>query len=129
MRAANRPEEEARHQNLHTVVPWRAPVRLVLVDDHEMVIEGLKAMLAAFTDRVQVVGQAVGAERALERRRRTCDPDVVLCDVRMQGSSGLDLCKSAARARPGPQGRDAVGLRRRAVPVSGAARRRVADTC
>ena len=44
-----------------------AAVRLVLVDDHEMVIEGLKAMLAAFKDRVQVVGQAVGAERALER--------------------------------------------------------------
>ena len=40
-----------------------APVRLVLVDDHEMVIEGLKAMLAAFSDRVEVVGQAVGAER------------------------------------------------------------------
>ena len=29
------------------------PVRLVLVDDHEMVIEGLKAMLAAFGDRVR----------------------------------------------------------------------------
>ena len=29
------------------------PVRLVLVDDHEMVIEGLKAMLAAFEDRVR----------------------------------------------------------------------------
>ena len=28
------------------------PVRLVLVDDHEMVIEGLKAMLAAFRERV-----------------------------------------------------------------------------
>ena len=50
--------------------PLRPPVRLVLVDDHEMVIEGLKAMLAAFGDRVEVVGQAVGAERALERGRR-----------------------------------------------------------
>ncbi len=67
------------------------PVRLVLVDDHEMVIEGLKAMLASFKDRVQVVGHAVGAERAtgvVEELR----PDVVLCDVRMQGQSGLDLC-------------------------------------
>ena len=42
-----------------------APVRLVLVDDHEMVIEGLKAMLAAFSGRVEVVGHAIGAERAL----------------------------------------------------------------
>src|ERR1700676_4936011 len=68
------------------------PVRLVLVDDHEMVIEGLKAMLAAFKDRVQVVGQAVGVDRAVEVVD-DLQPDVVLCDVRMQGSSGLDLCK------------------------------------
>ncbi|MDT5310579.1 MAG: hypothetical protein QOE48_6300, partial [Mycobacterium sp.] len=68
------------------------PVRLVLVDDHEMVIEGLKAMLAAFSDRVQVVGQAVGVDRAVDVVD-DLQPDVVLCDVRMQGSSGLDLCK------------------------------------
>jgi DNA-binding NarL/FixJ family response regulator len=67
------------------------PVRLVLVDDHEMVIEGLKAMLAAFKDRVQVVGHAVGAERAAGVVEQL-QPDVVLCDVRMQGCSGLDLC-------------------------------------
>ena len=73
------------------MTPSSPPVRLVLVDDHEMVIEGLKAMLAAFEDRVQVVGQAVGAERALSVVDEL-DPDIVLCDVRMQGSSGLDLC-------------------------------------
>lgn len=76
------------------------PVRIVLVDDHEMVIEGLKAMLAAFADRVTVVGQAVGAERAVgvvdELR-----PDIVLCDVRMQGSSGLDLCRQLRARDPG----------------------------
>src|SRR3954452_2112866 len=73
------------------------PVRLVLVDDHEMVIEGLKAMLAAFSDRVEVVGQAVGAERAVSVVDEL-DPDIVLCDVRMQGASGLDLC-AELRAR------------------------------
>jgi DNA-binding NarL/FixJ family response regulator len=67
------------------------PVRLVLVDDHEMVIEGLRAMLAAFKDRVHVVGHAVGAERAAGVVEQL-QPDVVLCDVRMQGCSGLDLC-------------------------------------
>ncbi|WP_422749413.1 response regulator [Mycobacterium sp. WMMD1722] len=76
-----------------------SPVRIVLVDDHEMVIEGLKAMLSTFDDRVAVVGQAVGAERALgvvESLR----PDIVLCDVRMQGSSGLDLCLELRRRDP-----------------------------
>src|SRR6476619_8586694 len=75
------------------------PVRLVLVDDHEMVIEGLKAMLAAFGDRVEVVGQAVGAERALGVIA-DLDPDIVLCDVRMQGSSGLDLCADLRGREP-----------------------------
>jgi DNA-binding NarL/FixJ family response regulator len=76
-----------------------SPVRIVLVDDHEMVIEGLKAMLAAFNERVTVVGQAVGTERALD----VVDllrPDIVLCDVRMQGSSGLDLCLALRERRP-----------------------------
>jgi DNA-binding NarL/FixJ family response regulator len=67
------------------------PVRIVLVDDHEMVIEGLKAMLAAFSDRVRVVGQAVGADKAVSVVEEL-KPDIVLCDVRMQGLSGLDLC-------------------------------------
>jgi DNA-binding NarL/FixJ family response regulator len=75
------------------------PVRLVLVDDHEMVIEGLKAMLTAFGDRVEVVGQAVGAERAIGVVTEL-DPDIVLCDVRMQGSSGLDLCATLRERNP-----------------------------
>src|SRR5690242_3944763 len=75
------------------------PVRLVLVDDHEMVIEGLKAMLAAFEDRVVVVGQAVGAERALSVVAEL-KPDIVLCDVRMQGCSGLDLCRELRERDP-----------------------------
>ena len=75
------------------------PVRLILIDDHEMVIEGLKAMLAAFSDRVQVVGQAVGAERAISVIDEL-QPDIVLCDVRMQGASGLDLCRELRERDP-----------------------------
>jgi DNA-binding NarL/FixJ family response regulator len=76
-----------------------SPVRLVLVDDHEMVIEGLKAMLAGFGSKVRVVGQAVGVERAVNVVD-SLDPDVVLCDVRMQGSSGLDLCLALRQRNP-----------------------------
>ena len=76
-----------------------APVRIVLVDDHEMVIEGLRAMLATFTDRVCVVGHAVGAGCAgavIDKLQ----PDIVLCDVRMQGTSGLDLCLALRERDP-----------------------------
>lgn len=75
------------------------PVRIVLVDDHEMVIEGLRAMLAAFEDRVHVVGHAIGAERALAVIDEL-QPDIVLCDVRMQGASGLDLCRDLRERDP-----------------------------
>ncbi len=75
------------------------PVRLVLVDDHEMVIEGLRAMLTAFADRIEVVGQAISAEQALAVVADT-DPDVVLCDVRMRGESGLDLCLALRERDP-----------------------------
>jgi DNA-binding NarL/FixJ family response regulator len=41
------------------------PLRVVLVDDHEMVIAGLKAMLTPFRGRVRVVGEAIGADQAI----------------------------------------------------------------
>ena len=40
------------------------PLRVVLIDDHEMVLQGLKAMLARFLGRVRVVGEAADAETA-----------------------------------------------------------------
>lgn len=76
------------------------PVRVVLVDDHELVIEGLKAMLARFSGRVRVVGQAGSAEAAMPVVTGL-SPDVVLCDVRLRGSSGLDLCRRLVEQRPG----------------------------
>ena len=74
-------------------------MRVVLVDDHEMVLQGLKAMLARFLGRVRVVGEAADAETAA-RVVAALDPDVVLCDVRLRGSSGLDLCKRLVETEP-----------------------------
>lgn len=71
------------------------PLRLVLVDDHEMVRTGLKAMLARFAPRVRVVGESSGTAEA-ERLVQTLAPDVVLCDVRIGPDSGLDLCRAVA---------------------------------
>ncbi len=75
------------------------PLRVVLVDDHEMVLQGLKAMLGRFLGRIRVVGEAADAETA-EQVVAALDPDVVLCDVRLRGSSGLDLCKRLVDKEP-----------------------------
>ena len=77
-----------------------APLRVVLIDDHPMVIEGLKAMLTPFASRVEVVGEAAGADRAMSVISEL-QPDIVLCDVRMQGVSGLDLCREIRQRDPG----------------------------
>ena len=75
------------------------PLRVVLVDDHEMVLQGLKAMLGRFLGRVRVVGEAPDSEAA-EKVVAALDPDIVLCDVRLRGSSGLDLCKRLVEKEP-----------------------------
>jgi DNA-binding NarL/FixJ family response regulator len=71
----------------------RRPIRVVVVDDHAMVVEGLKAVLGRFRGRVRVVGDALSADDALSLVAGL-DPDIVLSDVRLRGSmSGLDLCR------------------------------------
>lgn len=76
------------------------PIRLVVVDDHEMVLEGLKSLLARFHGRVRMVGQAVSADSA-ESLVSSLDPDIVVADVRLRGStSGLDLCRRLVEADP-----------------------------
>ncbi|MBN9113158.1 MAG: response regulator transcription factor [Pseudonocardia sp.] len=75
------------------------PLRIVLVDDHEMVIAGLKAMLSPFRGRVRVVGEAIGADQAMSMVA-SLTPDIILCDVRMQGASGLDLCRQLRERDP-----------------------------
>jgi DNA-binding NarL/FixJ family response regulator len=72
----------------------------VLVDDHEMVLEGLKALLGRYAGRVRVVAQSANAEDA-ERLVAALDPDVVVSDVRLRGSlSGLDLCRRLVERDP-----------------------------
>jgi DNA-binding NarL/FixJ family response regulator len=75
------------------------PVRIVLVDDHEMVRHGLKSMLAPFRGRIRVVGEAIGADDT-EQIVEALDPDIVLCDLRLQGASGLDLCRRLLKRNP-----------------------------
>jgi DNA-binding NarL/FixJ family response regulator len=76
------------------------PLRLVLVDDHEMVLEGLKALLGRYAGRVRVVAQSANAEDA-ERLVTALDPDVVVSDVRLRGAlSGLDLCRRLVERDP-----------------------------
>jgi DNA-binding NarL/FixJ family response regulator len=63
------------------------PIRVMLVDDHELVRRGVAAVLAGEGD-IEVVAQYADAEEAV-RRCVEDPPDVVLMDLRMPGTSGL----------------------------------------
>ena len=64
-----------------------SPIRIVLADDHALVLEGLRALLAAEPD-LHVVATATDGERLLEAVRRFT-PDVVAMDLQMPFMDGL----------------------------------------
>jgi len=68
-----------------------AELRVLLVDDHEVVRAGIKAMLDA-QDDMMVVGEAGTAEEGI-RRVGYDEPDVVVLDVRLPDSSGVEACR------------------------------------
>lgn len=72
--------------------PNPQPVRLLLVDDHQVVLEGLRSMLASQRAKVEIVGATTNPSEAT-RLVEELQPDVVLLDVRLRGASGLDLCE------------------------------------
>lgn len=75
------------------------PLRVVVVDDHQMVLDGLRAMLAAYSDQLEIVGEATEPELAMKIITEQ-DPDITLLDVRLRGSSGLDLCAEIRKRQP-----------------------------
>ncbi|MCE7862763.1 MAG: DNA-binding response regulator [Bacteroidetes bacterium CHB5] len=66
------------------------PIKLMLVDDHRIVLDGLKSMFDQ-DNNFQIVATAGSAEEALSLLQ-TKRPDVLLTDYRLPDASGLDLC-------------------------------------
>jgi DNA-binding NarL/FixJ family response regulator len=73
-------------------------VRVLLVDDDDLMRAGLKAVLSS-DERVEVVGEAANGRAAIERVR-SLEPDVVLMDVRMPDLDGIAATKEIAAASP-----------------------------
>jgi DNA-binding NarL/FixJ family response regulator len=67
-------------------------IRVMIVDDHQVVREGLVSMLEA-PEHIEVVGQAANAPEAI-RKAHELKPDIMLLDIRMPGTTGLDVCRT-----------------------------------
>ncbi|MCV9920350.1 UvrY/SirA/GacA family response regulator transcription factor [Pseudomonas sp. BT-42-2] len=73
-------------------------IRVLVVDDHDLVRTGITRMLADI-EGLQVVGEADSGESALKLAREL-KPDVVLMDVKMPGIGGLEATRKLLRSHP-----------------------------
>jgi two-component system, NarL family, response regulator DevR len=76
-----------------------AKQRIVLVDDHEVVRLGLKSLLER-NPQFDVVGEAGSAREAVEQVA-ALKPEVVLMDIRLPGTSGIEACEEIVNKFPG----------------------------
>ncbi len=77
-------------------------IKILLVDDHELIREGLAGVME-LEDDMQVVGQAGSVAEAL-RAYAALSPDVVIADLQLQDGTGLDIVRSIRK------GNDKTGL-------------------
>ncbi|MEU1537812.1 response regulator transcription factor [Actinacidiphila glaucinigra] len=77
----------------------RAPIRVFLVDDHEVVRRGLHDLLDAEPD-IEVAGEAGTVDQALARAP-ALRPDVAILDVRLPDGDGIGVCRELRSRMPG----------------------------
>ena len=81
-----------------SIAPVAEPIRVYLLDDHEIVRRGLKELLEAEGDIV-VVGESGLAQEAT-RRIPALRPDVAILDGRLPDGSGIDVCRDVRSQDP-----------------------------
>ncbi len=74
------------------------PLRLIIVDDHKIVRQGLSAILSLESE-FDVVGEAGSLEEAVSLTK-SLEPHVVIMDVRLEEESGIEACREIKAALP-----------------------------
>lgn len=74
------------------------PIKLAIIDDHQVVINGLKSMLATEPSVAVVYTTTRGSELLAFLQGQ--QPDVLLLDIQMPEINGIDLCKQVLKAHP-----------------------------
>ncbi|GBF33290.1 transcriptional regulatory protein UhpA [Desulfocucumis palustris] len=75
-----------------------AKIKVMLVEDHNIVREGLKRLME-MEEGIQVIAEAATCREALEQLKP--DTDVILLDIKLPDGDGLDLCKEFKKKLPG----------------------------
>lgn len=74
-------------------------IQVVLVDDHELMRQGLRAILE-LEEGIRVIGEAGSGEFFLQQVQKGLRPDVVLMDLQMKGISGVETTKRLKQLLP-----------------------------
>jgi DNA-binding NarL/FixJ family response regulator len=82
----------------HDAARQPEPIRVLIVDDHALFRRGLEMVLAEEAD-IEVVGEASDGAEAVEKAGQAL-PDVVLMDIRMPRSSGIEACRAMKELSP-----------------------------
>jgi two-component system response regulator DevR len=76
----------------------RVSIRVFLLDDHELVREGIRSLLESDPD-IEVVGEAATGAEALTRAP-LAEPDVAILDVRLEDGNGIEVCRDLRSVMP-----------------------------
>lgn len=76
--------------------------KILIVDDHEIVREGIRTLLARSAPEWYVCGEATNASEALEMVK-SLNPDLVIMDITMPGTSGLVAAERISKLHPSPR--------------------------
>ena len=74
------------------------PIKVLIVDDHALFREGIRALLSRYED-VEVVGEAADGREAIDQVTKL-DPDIVMMDIAMPGLGGLEATFEIKRLFP-----------------------------
>lgn len=74
-------------------------IKIILVDDHQIIKDGIKALLAGL-DNIEIVAEAESAEELLQKIRHY-PADIALVDISLPGMSGIKLTEKLAQHEPG----------------------------
>lgn len=72
--------------------PAKKKARLLIIDDHEILREGVRSLLAKVRPEWQICGEGINGEEAISLTQ-SLNPDLILLDISMPGVSGLEACE------------------------------------
>jgi two-component system, NarL family, response regulator DevR len=92
------PKNSVRNMCGSALAQWSMPIRVFLLDDHELVREGVRSLLES-DEEIEVVGEAATSTEALTRIP-LAKPHVAILDVRLEDGNGIEVCREVRSLMP-----------------------------